>query len=486
MQPNGQDPMQGMPPYGQPYPPPAQSPMQPWQQYGIPAEQLTPEMQQYILQQQGMMPPQQQMTPEMLAQWQYQYYQMQGMPPFQPGPIPKARKSKAGKKFFGFLVLLAVLGGAGWFFWNNPISSAPSTAVVEAAALGNTYRGDALIVRNETSFEEEGVQSIEYKAHEGSVVKVKDIICNVYSTGYSNKEMLSLQDYRDQIKNYQRTLIQGQAKLDTKMDQMEAEVIQRGLEVRNLVQGARGNLVNQEEILAAAIKQRQDYFRSTNSDDMRLNRLYDDEETQQQRIDSWIRQRHANRDGIVSFYSDGFEKALNLTDFANYGPAEVRSMINGQRPDATTASRGRTGIYRLVREQDYAVLMLIKDNTWNPEEGAIFKLKLEQFTDETVDARIFSFTRANGELLLRLQVKGNVEPVLYMRTCQAELGEHVDCMVVPSSALYTQGGSRGVVVVNGDQQLFVPVNVIEEKNGKAYVSAIQTGVLSAGQSVRLF
>ena len=63
-------------------------------------------------------------------------------------------------------------------------------------------------------------------------------------------------------------------------------MIERGLEVRSLVQGARGNLGNQETILETAINQRQSYFRSKYSSDMRLNRLYDDETNQQRRIDS--------------------------------------------------------------------------------------------------------------------------------------------------------------------------------------------------------
>ena len=85
------------------------------------------------------------------------------------------------------------------------------------------------------------------------------------------------------------------------MIRLETEVIERGLEVRSLVQGARGNLGKQETILETAINQRQSYFRSKYSSDMRLNRLYDDETNQQRRIDSWINQTVATQESIVSF-----------------------------------------------------------------------------------------------------------------------------------------------------------------------------------------
>ncbi len=504
MQPNQPDQSRGMPPY-QTFPPLTPEEQMLWQQYyGAGQQPLTPEMAQY-LQMQGISP--QQVTPEMLQQWQYQMLQMQEMqlmqqmqqqPPMQPpAPPPKQRRVKPAKEEraasggFGrvlrLLLILGVVGAGTWFIWQSMQGSAATTAVIEMGTLGTSYRGDALIVRNETAYEDEGVQSIEYIAPEGGMVYQGDLVCFVYSTGYNSKEISVLQDYRDQIKNYQRTLLKSQTQFDTKMDRLESEVVQRGLEVRNLVQGARGNLINQEKFLEDSINKRQAYFRTRYSTDMRLRRLYDDEETQQQRIDSWIKQHRANRTSIVSFYTDGFEHALTPAEFEKYTPAEVRAMINGQRPEVSTASRGRTNIYRLISQKDsYAVLMLVKDSTWNPVEGSTHKLKLEQFSNTVVDAQVRSFTRSGGELLLRLAVVGDVTPVIYMRNCQAELGEYADCMLVPSKAIFEQGGAKGVVLITEKQQLFVPVNVVQETAGKAYISAIQTGVLSVGQTVRLF
>lgn len=507
MQPNGSDQNWGMPPY-QPYTP---EQMQQWQQYGIPQQQFTPEILQFM-QQQGISP--QQVTPQMLEQWQFQFYQQQQMQQMQQMQQiqqmqqmqamdlpPSARKQKRQRspsrerrgggglgRILRFLLILVVIGGGAWFLWNSNKGSAPTTATIEMGTLGTIYRGDALIVREETVFQDEGVQSIEYVAQEGSVVYPGNVVCYVYSTGYSSKEMTALQSYRDQIKSYQLTLLKSETAYDPTMEELENKVIKQGLQVRNLVQGEHGNLINQEIILATAITQRQNKFRSKYASDMRLSRLYDDEETQQQRIDSWIKQHHASRGSIVSFYADGFEQALapDPDSLGKYTPSEVRAMINGQKPEVSTAARGRTNIYRLVTEQNYAVLMLIKDNTWNPVEGSTHKLKLEQFANTVVDTQILSFTRSGGELLLRLKVIGDVTPVLYMRTCQAELGEYADCMLVPTTAIYTQSGVKGVVVISGEQQLFVPVNVVQESGGNAYISAIQTGVLSAGQTVRLF
>ncbi len=385
------------------------------------------------------------------------------------------------------LGIVAILIGGALYLLNSMQGSRPTTAVIAEGTLGTIYNGDALIVRDETVYDDESVQSIEYIAEEGSVVYRGDVVCYVYSTGYSSKELTTLQDYRDQIKDYQQTLLASETAYDQKMTRLETIVVQRGLEVRSLVQGARGNLINEESILKDAIDERQQYFRSKYSSDTRLNRLYDDEDTQQKRIDSWIKQRAATQESIISFYTDGFETALTPDNFQTYSPAQVRAMVGGQRPEEDAAERGKTDIYRLVQNDNYAVLMLIDDSVWTPVEGTAYKLKLEQFSNTTVDARVLSYTRANGELLLRLAILGDVTPVLYMRTCEAELGEYADGLIVPKTAIYTQNGQEGVVRVGDDgSQVFIPVNVVSRQGDKVFISSVQTGLLSVGQTVRLF
>ena len=489
--PFAQQPMQGQWPQQTGMPPQPNMPSGQWMQSGQPIPGQWP-------QQQPMMPGQQPpLSPEVMQQMQYEAYmqQMPQMPTMQQPMEPpvqgkKKRMPKGGKgggKWLFTLLALVLAAGAAWYFLGDKIGKPQlNTAVVEDGTIGETHTGDVLIVRNETAYDDEGVQNIEYVAQEGTQIFRGDVICYVYSTGYSSKEMTTLQDYRDQIKDYQQTLLKSETAYDQKMTRLESEVLQRGLEVRSLVQGARGNLLNQESILESAITQRQSYFRSKYSSDMRLNRLYDDESTQQQRIDSWIKQKVATQESIVSFYTDGFEYALTPAEFEKYTPSEVRSMINGNRPATSTAQRGRTNLYRLVKQNNYAVLMLVEDSIWNPVEGMTLKLTLEQFTDTTVDAQVLSFTRSGGELLMRLAVIGDVKDVLYMRTCRAQLGEHVDCLKVPQKALYEKNGQTGVVLVTSENQVFVPCNLIQQEGGYAYISPVQTGTLMRGQSVRLF
>ncbi len=497
----------GMPPQdmqawqGQPGWPQGQAPVYPVYTMEQLMQMYTPEQLQQMQQMytpEQLLQMQQMYTPEQIQQIQYEAFMQQvpqPIPSMEPMTPPKRRKrvkrkqpgSDGGGGLWKTLLVLAVIGGVAWYVLSNMAGDTPqNTAVIEMGTLGTSYTGDALIVRNETAFDEEGVQNIDYVAQEGSVVYRGDVICYVYSTGYSAREMTTLQNARDAIRDYQKTLLSSETNFDQRMIRLENDVVERGLEVRSLVQGARGSLSNQETILATAISQRQSYFRSKYSSDMRLNRLYDAETNQQRRFASWINQSVATQESIVSFYTDGFEYALTPTEYEKYSPAEVRSMINGEKPQVSTAARGRTDLYRLVKQNNYAVLMLIKNSTWNPVEGTTYKLVLEQFSNTVVDAQVRSFTRSGGELLLRLAVIGDVRDVLYMRTCQAQLGEYVDCLLVPEGALYVQNNTNGVVVVTDQGQTFVPVTLHRQEGGSAYISPIQTGTLTAGMTVRLF
>ena len=88
--------------------------------------------------------------------------------------------------------------------------------------------------------------------------------------------------------------------------------------------------------------------------------------------------------------------------------------------------------------------------------------------------------------MVRLAVQDQVKPILYIRTCSGELGDSVSTLTVPSRAIYYQDNMAGVVVVDGQYQTFIPVNILETRDGVTFISAIQQGVLAEGQTVRLF
>ena len=383
-------------------------------------------------------------------------------------------------------LIVVVMGFLVWYLVTALTPEAEPYGRIEAGTLGSRYSGECLLVRDETPYDAEGLTSVDYLAEEGAAVFRGTPICNVFSSGFSTKEMTTLQDYRDLIRDYQLKLLRAEVATDARMEKLESEVMTRAREVRAIVGGERGNMINQENLLSMAINARQNYLRQKYSEDQRMTRLYDDEQSQMQRISSWTKQYAAMSEGLVSFYSDGYEYGLTVNNYDQFTPAQVRAMLNGSKPEQGTLMKGKTTIYRLVRDGYWYVLMLVRDNNWNPIEGASYELRLENFSDTKVQARVVSFTRSGGEMVVRLAVQAPVEPILYIRTCSGELGDNISTLMVPARAIYTQDNMPGVVVVDGQYQTFIPVNILDSRDGYVYISAIQQGVLSEGQTVRLF
>ena len=410
-------------------------------------------------------------------------YQMAPPQPVQPPPRQPEHKRLS---VLQIMLIVTVLGFVVWYLATALTPDPAPYGTITAGVMGSRYAGDCLIVRDETPYDAEGLTSVEYIAEEGSGVYRGTTICNVYSSGFSTKEMMALQDYRDQIKEYQIKLLQSEVATDAKMEKLESEVLTRAREVREIIAGARGNMNNQESLLDTAIQARQSYLKQKYADDQRMTRLYDDEQSQLQRISSWTKPFAALSEGIVSFYSDGYEYGLTINNYDQFTPAQVRAMLNGVKPERSATQKGKTTIYRLIRDGYWYVLMMIRDSNWNPVEGAVYDLRLESFRDTTVQATVLSFTRSGGDLVVRLSVHAPVQSVLYIRTCQGELGDNITTLMVPQRAIYYQDNMPGVVIVDGQYQTFIPVNLLERRDGNVYISAIQQGVLMEGQTVRLF
>lgn len=506
----GMQPASGAQPYGMPMQ--GYAPQQPMQSpYGAPMGAYNPyDLQQAGYQQgaqggaampQGAQPQaayQQQMPyqtgyQQPYAEGDYQHHfdhsqsVMQEQPPmgFPPQQL-KPQKPRLHLTAFHVAVIVAALGFLGWYLYATLVPEAARYGQITSGSLSANHNGDCLIVRNEVPYDAEGVTSVVYDAEEGSTVIRGDYICKVYSSGYSTREMNTLQSYRDSIRDYQKNLIESETTYDAKLNRVTSDVLTYAKAVRDLIGGARGSLENQEEMLSRAVQDRQTYLKSKYASDQRLSRLFDDELSQTQRIDSWTKQYTAATQGIVSFYSDGYEYGLTGANYTTFDPKQVRSMINGSMPEKSTAQKGKTTIYRMVEDGEWYVLFLSSDTDWNPVNGQIYQLQLERFENTAVYAEVVSFTRSGGELLVRLKISGSVKQVLYMRTCGAILGESVSTLCVPERAIYVQDDMTGVVVVDGSTESFIPVNVIHTDGGYAYFQAIQQGLLFEGMTVLLF
>ncbi len=408
----------------------------------------------------------------------------QELPERIPYQAPPRQRNMMIYLYIGLGILVAVLGAMGINQLLN--NKAPRTAIVTIAEQESAQAGNAIIVRDETVFMQEGVSDILYIAEENATVNRGDPVCTVYTTGFSSRELTQLQTYRRQIKEYLKILTGTTDAPDTKLQLLDTTIFDRAVETRALVQGTHGNLLNQESLLKEAISSRYTYMKQKYPDDTKLTRLYDNENNQLQRIDTWTKQYAATDNGIVSFYTDGFEGALNISNYTQYDPQQVRTMYNGTVPQVFERPKNSLDIYRLVRPYEWAVLMLANNLQWNPVVGEVYQMMIESFDNTTVEAKVESVTRSGGDLLVRLTVNSSVKPVLNIRSCHVQLSTSRITYAVPLSALVPKEGLIGVVVTFREGTFIVPVDVVSQDATQAYVVPLNAGHLYEGLSVQLF
>ena len=360
--------------------------------------------------------------------------------------------------------------------------------LVKMDTLSARYTGDALVVRSETVYLHTGTSQVSYEAEEGADVTRGTTVATAYTSGFSSKELNILDNFRKQIKTYHKSLIQKTTNDNVLISRMQ-QVTNRVLEAQQLVQGARGSLGQQEKLMKHAMDQLRLYLKEKYNEDSKLTHLYEEEENQERRISNWSKKYAAPTDGLISFYTDGFESALNMQTIGNFSPAQVRSMYKGNIPEKESSYiRSEMPIYRLVRKEPWSVLMLCKEKEWTPVIGRTYHLLIESFDNTTVQATIASFTRSGGELLIQLLIEDTqaLEDVLYIRSCQVTLGENVNSLVVPSRAIYVQNGRKGVVMRTEAGDMWMSVEVISDDGVEAHVIPEVNGVLHENTQVRLF
>lgn len=409
-----------------------------------------------------------------------------------PGEQPERIPYRAAPKqksmmiylYLSLAVLVIVLGAMGLSQLLDPRQS--KTALVTLSGQDSTYSGNALVVRDETVYSQSGVSTVRYMAEEGVRVNRGTPICTVYTTGFSKRETEKLQNYRKLVKEHEISLLEAETAPDTKLQQLDTAVLERAAETQALIRGAHGNLLTQEELLKEAVSERQTYIKQKYPDDTKLTRLLDNESNQLQRIDTWTKQYVSADDGIVSFYTDGFEKALNTDNYLTYTPQQVQSMLKGEIPGNDKKAKDSSDIYRLVRQHSWSALMLADNTDWTPVVGDTYQMLVESFEGTTASAVVEGVTKAGGQLLVRLKVESNVQPMLYTRSCRMQLSKSTITYSVPSKAIIEQGGMIGVVAMFAEGDYLIPVNVISQDATQAHIIPVNAGYLYEGMTVRLF
>ena len=389
------------------------------------------------------------------------------------------RRKRVTGRFFLFLLALLVIA---FLILRPRLFPSSKETVIMMANADQRQTVDCVIIRDESVTLSESTARVEYIAAEDSLVTEGTTVANLYATGYSESLLNALETTRKKIQDYHKQLLANI--VDSQLQELDQKVNRKAIEFKNLItRQTIGNLKTVASQLETEMVRRQEYLRQNKRGDSKLTKLYDEENTRLASIQSWRTVSNADRDGVVSFYIDGYESDLTPSALNTLSIAQVRSVLAGERLENTRKTLS-DGIYRIVDQDRWYVAVLYAGNTWTPMVGQDnYYIQMEGFDDLSYTASVHSVQKENDTTLAIFEVRDPVGPLIYKRTGKAQFSITLTGLSVRVEALYNENGQMGVWVYDVPGGTFVPVEVLSTDGTIAMIQPMVEGALQLGQTV---
>ena len=390
------------------------------------------------------------------------------------------RRRRVTGRFFIFLAVLLV---AAFLLIIRPLFFAgPKVTQIMMANASQVQKVDCVLIRDEHVITSDSTARVEYIAPENTLVNNGDVVANLYATGYSENLLNNLETTRSNIQKYHKQLLSNI--VDADLNRLDQVVDTMAMEFKNMItHQTKGNLSNVTRQLETAMVRRQEYLRQNKRADNKLTKLYEEENARLNSIQSWRKVTNADRDGVVSFYLDGYESDLTPSRLDSLTIQDIRSVLGGALL-ATTQSTRQNGICRIVDQNKWYAAALIEGNNWTPMVGQDnYYMVMEGFEDLSFAASVASVQKENGVTLAVFEVRDPLGPLIYRRTGRAQFSITLTGLSVRTEALYNNNGQMGVWVYDVPGGTFVPVEVLSTTGRISMIQPLVDGSLELGQTV---
>ena len=389
------------------------------------------------------------------------------------------KKRRVTGRFYIFLLILLVIT----FLIARPfLFGGPKVSQIMLANASQVQKVDCVLIRDEHVITSDSTARVEYIAPENTLVNNGDVVANLYATGYSENLLNNLETTRSNIQKYHKQLLSNI--VDADLNRLDQVVDTMAMEFKNMItHQTKGNLSNVTRQLETAMVRRQEYLRQNKRADNKLTKLYEEENARLNSIQSWRKVTNADRDGVVSFYLDGYESDLTPSRLDSLTIQDIRSVLGGALL-ATTQSTRQNGICRIVDQNKWYAAALIEGNNWTPMVGQdSYYMVMEGFEDLSFAASVASVQKENGVTLAVFEVRDPLGPLIYRRTGRAQFSITLTGLSVRTEALYNNNGQMGVWVYDVPGGTFVPVEVLSTTGRISMIQPLVDGSLELGQTV---
>lgn len=315
----------------------------------------------------------------------------------------------------------------------------------------------AVIIRDEHTYFASEHTKTDFWAEEGSRVSSGDKLATVYKLGYSDEIMQSLLNSREEV--YAAQMERIGATKDTRLDELNDSI--RSLKIRIsdcVMKGSGEDLETLYRQLDRLLKERMEYLRGKVQETEVLRALYASVEDKEALLAAWTEDVYSGHNGIVSFYFDGYEQAMNAEKI-NMISADLVKRALKDSGAANWTTDDKTRVCRVVNDGHWYVAFVTKgDDLTRVAEGMEYEVTVEgygAFKGTALEPVI-----SGSEIVNVIEINGYLGGLMEVRTVKVDVSASAAGIKVKSKAIRVEKGETYIELVTGGSRRPVKVDVL--------------------------
>ena len=375
------------------------------------------------------------------------------------------------------VLLLGIVGAAVYFGVNGF-----SRDQIAYGSIGSELEASGAIIRDETVVTTAKYEKVVYSVIEGQTIENGTEVCEVFKRGYQDETMVTLLNLQKQVYAYQLQVLGGSLDAVTDVNGRIATVEEQ---IRTAARATSDlDMLALEQQLKTLQEERTTTLRATTPADVTLNGYYTELDNQQSSMANW-KQKIINNagTGIVSFYFDGYESALNVNKLSTVNAALVSSVVKGNNTSVTTDDSGQIPLYRLITPTHWLVAFVTQANDpLRLSAGEEYYVTFPDYSTDVYQATARESVVSDKLIVNILEFYTDIGKLVGVRTVNATISKSAQGLVVPVDAIDIVGGAAGINIDYGGQAIRIEVDVLAEDGKKAVIRAKNsTDSLAVGQ-----
>lgn len=372
----------------------------------------------------------------------------------------KYRNRRIGCAFAGIVIIAAIIFVI--------IKCSGYTAEMVSGEMNVSMKKNAVIIRDETVFTAASYSRADYLVPEGSMVSEGTPVMTVYKQGYNEGIGSTLQQISEEV--YAAQLAQLGNTKDSKLAEFNEDIDTLEAKIASAVMNSSGDsIIELEKLLAEKMEDRSEYLKETLQTTEKLHTLYERQRQAKSNLDNWLTSLDAGGSGRISFYFDGYEKALNKEKLAITSSSIIRNAINKHSAVSWTVD-SETLAYRLVNTQEWYCAFLTKlDEPMRLAAGEKYNLDISGYG--SFEATALENIISGEQIVNILCVNADIGELANVRNVSITVSAKMTGAKVETSSIINDSGGQYVELIKDGVRERTAIEVLAADGSHALIRA---------------